>query len=116
MEAGKLNKRITLQRKDQGRKPSGQMVGEWVDVCTLWAEVNCTDSKAVDSDGVVQHEGLYRFYIRWRAGITPEMRVKWAGRIFELVGPPVDWKGEKVGLTLLTREMVKGAKRNGDQL
>ena len=27
MEAGKLNKRITLQRKEFGRKPSGQMVG-----------------------------------------------------------------------------------------
>ena len=106
MEAGRLNKRITIQRQEKVRKPSGQVVGEWKDVCTVWAEVNCTDSKAVDSNGAIQHEGLYRFYIRWRRGITAEMRVVWDGRIFTLVGPPADWKGEKVGLTLLTKELV----------
>ena len=106
VEAGRLNKRITIQRQEKVRKPSGQVVGEWKDVCTVWAEVNCTDSKAVDSNGAIQHEGLYRFYIRWRRGITAEMRVVWDGRIFTLVGPPADWKGEKVGLTLLTKELV----------
>lgn len=106
MNAGRLNKRITLQRRETVRKPSGQRVGEWVDVATIWAEVNCTDSKTVSDDGVILHEGLYRFYIRWRAGITPDMRVKWGSRHFELVGPPADWKGEKVGLTLLARELI----------
>ena len=106
MEAGRLNKRITIQRQEKVRKPSGQVVGEWKSVCTVWAEVNCTDSKAVDSNGAIQHEGLYRFYIRWRRGITAEMRVVWDGRIFPLVGPPADWKGEKAGLTLLAKELV----------
>lgn len=106
MEAGRLNKRITIQRREKTRNPSGQTVGEWKDVCTVWAEVNCTDSKAVDANGAIQHEGLYRFYIRWRPGITAEMRVVWQGRVFLLVGPPADWKGEKAGLTLLTKELV----------
>lgn len=106
MEAGRLNKRITIQRREKTRNPSGQTVGEWKDVCTVWAEVNCTDSKAVDANGAIQHEGLYRFYIRWRPGITAEMRVLWNGRTFSLVGPPADWKGEKAGLTLLAKELV----------
>jgi SPP1 family predicted phage head-tail adaptor len=106
MQAGRLNKRITIQRQQKIQKPSGQLIGEWVDVCTIWAEVNCTDSKAVDSNGVIQHEGLYRFFIRWRTGITADMRVQWDGRIFELTGPPADWKGERIGLTLITKELV----------
>ena len=112
MEAGRLNKRITIQRREKTRNPSGQTVGEWKDVCTVWAEVNCTDSKVVDANGAIQHEGLYRFYIRWRPGITAEMRVVWQvtrgckGRVFLLVGPPADWKGEKAGLTLLAKELV----------
>ena len=106
MEAGRLNKRITIQRREKTRNPSGQTVGEWKDGCTVWAEANCADSKALDANGAVQHEGLYRFYIRWRPGITAEMRVVWQGRIFLLGGPPADWKGEKAGLTLLAKELV----------
>lgn len=106
MNAGKLNKRITIQRREKAQLPSGQVTGDWVPFCTVWAEVKCTDSRAVDSNGVIQHEGLYRFYIRWRPGISAEMRVLWQERTFELVGPPADWKGEKVGLTLLTKELV----------
>lgn len=106
MEAGRLKKRIEIQRREDTRAPSGQKNGKWVRVCTLWAEMKCTDSKAVSEDGAIQHEGLYRFYIRHRAGITAEMRVRYQGRTFELVGPPADWDGERRGLTLITRELV----------
>lgn len=106
MDAGKLSKRITIQRREKTRNPSGQTVGMWKDVCTVWADVQCTDSKTVDSNGAIQHEGLYRFHIRWRSGITAEMRVLWQGRVFSLVGPPADWKGEKTGLTLLAKELI----------
>lgn len=106
MNAGKLRERITIQQRAKKQNPSGQVVGEWVDVCTVWAQVKCTNSKTVDSSGVVQHEGIYRFYIRWRPGITAEMRVLWQGRAFELTGPPADWDSEKSGLTLLAKERV----------
>lgn len=106
MNAGKLRERITIQQREKKKKPSGQVVGDWVDLCTVWAQVKCTNSKTVDSSGVVQHETVYRFYIRWRSEITAEMRVVWNGRIFELTGPPADWKSEKIGLTLLTKEQV----------
>ena len=112
MEAGKLKHRITVQRPEKTRSATGQMMPGWADVCTVWAEIQCTDSKAVDGEGAIQHEGLYRIYIRYRPGITAEMRVLYhdpdtdADRIFLLIGPPVNWSGEKTGLTLLTKELV----------
>lgn len=109
MNAGRLNKRITIQRRTPSRAPSGQPVDKWTDHKTLWAEVVCTDSRTATADGVVQHEGLYRFYIRWTSGITAEMRILWDGRIFELTGPPADWKSNRIGLTLLARELVENA-------
>lgn len=107
VQVGRLNKRITLQKPGFTRLPSGQKVPEWLPFCTVWAEVQCTDSRAVSAEGLIQHEGLYRFYVRWRRGITAQMRVLWDDRTFEQVGPPADWKGEKDGLTLLCRELVK---------
>ena len=106
MDAGKLNRRITIQRREVKRTASGQRVGDWVDYCTVWAQIQCTDSKTVDSDGVVVHEGIYKFFIRWRTGITAEMRVLYGDRVFELTGPPADWKDERSGLTLLAREII----------
>lgn len=106
MEAGRLNQRITIEQLEQVKKASGQVVGEWMPLCTIWAQVECTDSKTIDGDGYTQHEGLYRFYIRWRRGLTANMRVKWNNRIFTLVGPPADWKTERTGLTLITKELI----------
>lgn len=106
MDAGALNKRITIQKPTKQRASSGQQIPGWEDVCTIWADVKCTDSKTVDNDGVIRHEGLYRFYIRWRPNITAEMRVKWKDRIFELTGPPADWKSERSGLTLIAKELI----------
>lgn len=106
MEAGKLNKRITIQKLIPKVSASGQQGGVWEDVCTVWAQVKCTSPRAINDDGVVQHEATYKFYIRKRKGITAQMRVLWDGRIFLLVGPPVDWTDERTGLTLITKELV----------
>ena len=48
----------------------------------------------------------YQFYIRRRSGITGNMRIRWKERTFELLGPPIDWKNEKNGLTLMAREVT----------
>ena len=106
MEAGRLNHRITIQRQTKSRSSSGQLKPEWTDYLTLWAEIQCTDSTAVSTDGAIAHEGLYKFYIRYTEGITAEMRIKYGSRIFILTGPPADWKGERIGLTLLAKELV----------
>lgn len=106
MKAGKLRERITIQKQVKKTAASNQQIGEWEDVCKIWAEVKCTDSGIIDGDGFVQHEATYKFYIRRRDGITAQMRVKWQDRIFQLVGPPVDWTNERTGLTLITKELV----------
>lgn len=106
MEAGKLNKRITIQRKVPKTKASGQQSGDWEDVCTVWAQVKCSSPRVINDDGVLQHEATYNFYIRRRKGITAQMRILWDDRIFYLVGPPVDWADERTGLTLITKELA----------
>ena len=112
MEAGRLNHRITIQKNVKTRNSAGQPVETWEDFCQVWAEVQCTKVTAVDAEGAIQHEGLYKFYIRHRRGITAEMRILWddgyaeSPRIFTLVGPPADWKGERIGLTLTAKELV----------
>lgn len=106
MKAGKLNQRITIQQEIKKAAASNQQIGEWVDVCTIWAQVKCTSSTVIDGNGFVVHAATYKFYIRRRKGITAQMRVKWDGRIFLLEGPPIDWTEERTGLTLIAKELV----------
>ena len=109
MEAGKLNKKITIQKPVKTKSRMGQEVTEWQTVCTTWSDMICTDSKAATQDGVIVHEGLYRFRIRWQRGLTAEMRVIFKDgdteRIFPLAGPPANWEGNRDGLTLLCKEL-----------
>lgn len=106
MKAGKLRERITIQKEVKQTTAANQKIGEWVDVCEIWAEAKCTSSSVIDGDGFVVHAAVWKFYIRRRDDITAQMRVKWKNRIFVLEGPPIDWSGERNGLTLITKELV----------
>ena len=106
MRAGALRERITIQKKVKASTATKQQVGEWVDVCEIWAEAKCTTSSVIDGDGFTVPVAIWKFYIRRREGIAASMRVKWKGRIFQLQGPPVDWANERNGLTLITQELV----------
>lgn len=106
MNAGKLKNRITLQRQSRRELPSGQQVEEWTDLATVWAEAKCTQSRTASAEGAQQGELVYKFFIRWRPDIRAGMRIRWQGRIFELIGPPADWEADRSGLTLLARELV----------
>lgn len=112
MRAGALRERITLQREVKKTTATNQQIGEWEDVCEIWAEKRCTASAVIDGDGFVVHAATYNFYIRRRGDITATMRVKWKDpfskkdRFFYLQGPPIDWKDEPNGLTLITKELV----------
>ena len=105
MEAGKLNKRICIQRPVKSRAPSGQEVITWADIATVWAGIKCTHAKEVSGDGIIVHEGLYRITIRWRGDITAECRVLYGSRVFSLIAPPADWEGNRAGLTLICKEV-----------
>ena len=106
IDSGRLRQKIEIQRRTEEQTSSGAVVERWESICTVHADAVCTDSKQENESGAIRHEALYRFRIRWRPGITADMRVRWKSRTFEMVGPPADWQSERVGLTLLCRELV----------
>lgn len=72
----------------------------------MWAGVKCTEAKAVDSEGVIRHETVARVTIRYRTDLTGDLRVRWGKRTFSVTAPPVDWKAEQQGLTLICKELI----------
>lgn len=87
MRAGKLDRRITIQRATTtGTDGFGHPVMTWEDHVTVWAEVlSVSDGERWRAAEVAAHV-THRFRIRWGAGVTAEDRVVYDGRTFEISG------------------------------
>lgn len=75
MQAGRLNRRCTLQAPGTTQDELGQPIPGWTDVATVWADIRMKSGleaiKAGASVSVVQAS----IRVRYRAGITAGMRV-----------------------------------------
>ena len=75
MQAGRLNRRCTLQAPGTTQDELGQPIPGWTDVATVWSDIRMKSGlesiKAGASVSVVQAS----IRVRYRAGITAGMRV-----------------------------------------
>lgn len=108
MDTGSMRERISLLRfiRDPDSKSNQKDKGQYIFAWSCWADVKCSQSAVQDVNGALVYTAIYKFYIRKRDGIAPNMRVRWKGMEFNLTGPPVDWKNERNGLTLVCREVT----------
>ncbi|MBX7275482.1 phage head closure protein [Pseudomonas sp. ERGC3:05] len=110
MQAGKLKHRVQIQRKlsAQDPKTGEQLTEQWVDFVRVWASVEDLSARDFIAAQAVQSEAKSRVVIRYRAGITAEMRVVLdSGAVCAIVGPPLmDPNSRKEYLTLLVSSGV----------
>lgn len=106
LEAGKLNRRITIQALQVVEDPAyGPQPAAWVEMATVWAEIqDALPSKSESvQQGLVISYSRTRIRMRYRAGITSAMRVVEVGgaaRTFNIVGGP-SILGNRKGIELM---------------
>lgn len=103
--AGKLNRRIIIEQVTETRDEMGGVIQTWATFATVWAEfVSQTGREFFAAKQVnAALEAIIR--IRYIAGVTAKMRVKYGTRVFNLVAPPVDVNEAHVELKLLCEEL-----------
>lgn len=84
MQAGKLRHRVTIQEKSVTRDSFGAEVITWVDFAEVWGSVEPLRGREFIEGRQMTASVDHRVRIRQRAGISPEMRVSYAGRVFEI--------------------------------
>lgn len=86
--ASRLRHRITLQQPDLNAGAGGQYSVEWQDVATVWAEVTPLESRALTAETVLDAQLTARvsheIILRYREGVTADMRVAMDGRHFNI--------------------------------
>ena len=85
LQAGDLNRRITLQVRGSTRDSYGQQATTWTDWATCWARIEPMDGREVVAAKSVNAETSHLVTIRYRAGVTAAMRVIFGARIFNVL-------------------------------
>lgn len=89
VQAQKLNRRITIQRKTQCQDAAGQLLDIWVDVCKAWAHIKTiTGSGFMNQEfiggGIEVSRATASIRIRRRSGLDAGMRVLYGPYIYEI--------------------------------
>ena len=75
MQAGRLNRRCTLQQPGTATDELGQPIPGWTDVATVWASIVDVSGREYVAAGGLQNSAQTKITIRHRSGIAPSMRV-----------------------------------------
>jgi SPP1 family predicted phage head-tail adaptor len=105
MKIGRLRHRIKLQTYTAFRDSFGAEEPEWTDVATVWASVTPASGKEYFASAQTNAELTTKITMRYLSGITPNMRVVFDERIFEIVSV-LNYEERNVELNLLCKESV----------
>ena len=101
IDAGLMTHRVTLQRPSASVDSLGQRVETWATVTAVWANVEPLRGREFFAAGAINSEAQVKVRMRYRAGVTPAMRVLWRGVPHAIVAEPVDVAGGRHTLELL---------------
>lgn len=85
MNAGKLNRRVTIEQRSSTVDAIGQPVETWTTVATVWADIRFQrglESLRADSTTSIARASVR---IRYRAGINAGMRVVQGSTTFNII-------------------------------
>lgn len=87
LNAGDLNRQITIQRRQSGTDAAGQPLDGWEDVATVPANIKGATGMGTITrmqENVPASIERYSIRIRYREGITSAMRVVHGAQVFDI--------------------------------
>lgn len=98
MQAGTLDRRITIQALTVTLDDLGGIVETWGDVATVWARFLPGAGREAYNAAAVHATAEARFRLRWRSDVTTVHRVSYDGKSWDILA--VDEIGRREGLEL----------------
>lgn len=83
---GEMRERVTLQSPQRAPDGAGGQDITWTSGATVWAKVEEGRGRERLVGGRRAAETAFTLTIRYRSGITTEMRVLWKGRVLNITG------------------------------
>lgn len=100
MNPGELRHKIKFQIQDLEQENE-----VWNDVFSCWANVNPISGREYYQAETVNSDLTHRIRLRYRKGITPDMRILYKDRIFYIVSVINEYE-KNYALQLMCRELI----------
>lgn len=104
INAGRMDQRITLQRRTTGVDALGQESTAWTDYATLWAGVTTKRGREYFAAGEVRGEAAIAVRIRYRPDVitlgSGALRLVYRGQPYDITEPPQDVDGQRAAIDL----------------
>lgn len=84
INAGKMDRRITIERQTETVKPSGDVSKIWTPIAVVWAEIIQQSATEFFTGFGEAETGSIIFRVRYRSGITTADRVTYNGSAYGL--------------------------------
>lgn len=84
IEAGRLNKRVTLERATSTTNEYGEHVETWQPVGTVWAGIEPVSGREVELAKSFSASVSHKVTIRYQPGLDSTVRVNYGGRVFSV--------------------------------
>lgn len=105
MESGKLNRRITIQKKTSVADSSGQMIPTPVTDFSVWAQIISSGGGEFYAAQKVHAETSIVFKVRYRTDITVLKQILFGTRTFQILAVN-DVDGMKTELQISAKEVI----------
>jgi SPP1 family predicted phage head-tail adaptor len=105
MQIGKLRHRVIIQEKVLTPDGQGGNSQSWREFATVWASVESQGGREFQTARQTRATLTDQVVMRYRAGITSDMRIVHRGRILAIARPPMDPDGRERELLLFCEEI-----------
>ena len=95
MQAGRLNRRCTLQQPGTTTDEIGQPIPGWTDVATVWGDIRMKSGLESIKAGAPVSVVQASIRIRYRAGVNAGMRVVHNLQVYEILAVQPDVGGRE---------------------
>lgn len=85
MNIGKLRHRVVIEHFTTVRLPTGTVREDWSPFATRWASIEPIRGREYWAAAQTQAEVTHTIRMRFTDGVTPDMRIRYGERIFEIV-------------------------------
>ena len=110
IRSGELDQRIVLQSPTTANDAKWGPQAGYSDLATVWGSVTAVSATERPVQDGVQGTASYRIVIRYRADVTSRNRIKWRGRVLDILSA-IDPDGSRDELNIDAREhpQVRGS-------
>lgn len=109
MRAGQLNRLISLQKKAEFKRESGDLVKTWAELAKPWARKMDLAGRELEAAMSIHEDISVKFLVRFREDVRQGMRIVLAGEAYHVISA-LDKRGDRVELQIYcSKGLIDGA-------